>query len=116
IAVEVGLSLVLLAGAGLLIQSLARLAATPLGFRTDHLQTASVRLPKNRYSNPSEKVQFFERLTEQIGSIPGVQRVSMASSFYLLGSNILAVEGKPFSRGSAPHNIAAETVDENFLR
>jgi putative ABC transport system permease protein len=116
IAVEVGLSLVLLAGAGLLIQSLARLAATPLGFRADHLQTASVRLPKNRYNSPSEKVQFFERLTEQIGSIPGVQRVSMASSFFLSGSNILAVEGKRFSRGSAPHNIAAETVDENFLQ
>jgi predicted permease len=116
IAGEVCLSLVLLAGAGLLIQSLARLAATPLGFRTDHLQTASVSLPKNRYNSPSEKVQFFERLTEQIGSIPGVQRVSIGSSFYLSGSNVLAVEGKPFSRASAPHNIAAETVDENFLQ
>lgn len=116
IAGEVGLSLVLLAGAGLLIQSLARLAATPLGFRSDHLLTASIRLPKNRYNSPSEKLQFFKRLTEQVGSIPGVQRVSMASSFYLSGSNILAVEGKPFSRAGAPHNIAAETVDDNFLQ
>ena len=116
IAGEVGLSLVLLAGAGLLIQSLARLAATPLGFRTDHLLTASVRLPKNRYNDPSEKVQFFERLTGRVDSIPGVQRVSIASSFYLSGSNILAVEGKPFSRASAPHNIAAETIDDNFLQ
>src|SRR5437660_1511283 len=103
IAGEVGLSLVLLAGAGLLIQSLARLAATPLGFRTDHLLTASVRLPKNRYNRRSETVQFFERLTQQIGSIPGVQGVSMASSFYLSGSNTLAVAGRGFSRESAPH-------------
>jgi predicted permease len=116
IAGEVGLSLVLLSGAGLLIQSLAKLAAMPLGFRTDHLLTASVRLPKNRYDVPGEKVHFFERLTEQVRSIPGVQRVSMASSFYLSGSNILAVEGKPFSRSSAPQNVAAETVDNDFLQ
>ena len=116
IAGEVGLSLVLLVGAGLLIQSLARLAATPLGFRSDHLLTASVRLPKNRYNAPSDKVQFFERLTEQVSSISAVQRVSIASSFYLSGSNILAVQGKPFSRAGAPHNIAAETVDDNFLQ
>ncbi|HVH88367.1 MAG TPA: ADOP family duplicated permease, partial [Terriglobales bacterium] len=115
IAGEVGLSLVLLAGAGLLIQSLVRLAATPLGFRTDHLLTASVRLPKNRYNAPNEKIQFFERLTEQIGSIPGVQGVSMASSFYLSGSNTLAVASRAFSRESAPHNIAGESVDDNFL-
>jgi putative ABC transport system permease protein len=116
IAGEVGLSLVLLAGAGLLIQSLARLAATPLGFRTDHLLTASVRLPKKRYDSRNEKVQFFQRLSEQVRSVPGVQGISIASSFYLSGSNILAIEGKPFSRGSAPHNIAAESVDENFLQ
>jgi putative ABC transport system permease protein len=105
-----------LAGAGLLIQSLAQLAATPLGFRTDHLLTASIRLPKNRYTARSETVQFFDRLTEQISSIPGVQGVSMASSFYLSGSNTLAVAGRAFSRESAPHNIAAETVDDNFLQ
>jgi putative ABC transport system permease protein len=113
---EVGLSLVLLAGAGLLIQSMVRLAATPLGFRTDHLLTASIRLPKDRYTAPSEKVQFFERLREQIGSIPGVQGVSTASSFYLSGSNTLAVAAKAFSRESAPHNIAGEIVDDNFLQ
>ena len=116
IAGEVSLSLVLLAGAGLFIQSLARLAATPLGFRSDHLLTASVRLPKNRYSAPDQKVQFFQRLTEQVASIPGVQGVSITSSFYLAGSNTLAVKGRAFSPESASHNIAAETVDDNFLQ
>jgi putative ABC transport system permease protein len=116
IAGEVGLSLVLLAGAGLLIQSLVRLAATPLGFRSDHLLTASVRLPKNRYNAPNEKVQFFDRLRGQIGSIPGVQGVSMASSFYLSGSNTLAIEGRAFPRENAPHNVAGEIVDDNFLQ
>jgi putative ABC transport system permease protein len=116
IAGEVGLSLVLLAGAGLLIQSLARLAATPLGFRTDHLLTASLRLPKTRYKVPDEEVRFFRRLADQIASLPGVGGVSIASNFYLTGSDPLAVEGTTFSRETATHDIASETVDDNFLQ
>ena len=116
IAGEVCFSLVLLAGAGLLIQSLLRLDATPLGFRTDHLLTASLRLPKSRYTAREQKVQLFARLAEQIKSVPGVEGVSLASSFYLTGSNILAVEDKPFSRENAPHNVASQTVDADFLR
>ncbi|MGE5055426.1 MAG: ABC transporter permease [Acidobacteriota bacterium] len=116
IAGEVGLSLVLLAGAGLLIQSLARLAATPLGFRSDHLLTASVHLPKNGYHAGTDRMQLLERLTERIGSVPGVRGASVASSFYLNGSNTLAVAGKAFSRESAPQDIADETVDDNFLQ
>lgn len=116
IAGEVGLSLLLLAGAGLLIQSLTRLVTAPLGFRTDHLLTASVRLPKSRYNAPGDKVQWFERLTEQVGSLPGVRGASISSSFHLSGSNTLAVAGRAFSRESAPQNIASETVDSNFFK
>ena len=116
IAGEVVLSVILLAGAGLLIQSLARLAATPLGFRSDHLLTASVHLPKDGYKAKSDRGLFFERLTEQISSIPGVQGASVASSFNLNGSNTLALAGKTFSRESAPQNIADEIIDGNFMQ
>lgn len=115
VAGEIGLSFILLAGAGLLIQSLARLATTPLGFRTDHLLVGSVRLSEKKYSAPEQKLQFFDELREQLASIPGVRGVSLASSLYLTGSNVLAVEGRTFSRESAPHNVANETVDNQFL-
>lgn len=115
VAAEVGLSLVLLTGAGLLIQSLARLAATPLGFRTDHLLTASVRLPKSKYSDDDRKTQFFRQLTEQIGALPGVNGVTVGSSFNLLGSSLLSVEGRQFSREHASLDTASETIDDEFL-
>src|SRR5579864_9254174 len=116
VACEVGLSLILLIGAGLLIQSLARLTSTPVGFHTDHLLTASVHLPQKRYANPDQKIQFRDRLAEQVASIPGVQGVSLASSLYLAGSNILAVEGRTFSRDRAEYNVANDFVDDNFLQ
>jgi len=97
---EVGLSVILSAGAGLLVQSLARLAATPLGFRTDHLLTASVHLPNKRYSSSDEKVQFFHRLAEQIDSISGVRGVSLGR----LGSPAGHGRGRGFG---APDDTAA---------
>jgi predicted permease len=113
VAGEVGLSLILLVGASLLIQSLARLASTPLGFRTDHLLTGSIQLPQNRYSDPDQKIQFFDRLTEQVSSIPGVKEVSLASGLYLTGNSVLTVQGGTFSPERA--DIATETVGDKFL-
>lgn len=113
---EIGISVVLLTGAGLLIQSLARLVSTPLGFRTDHLLTASLHLPQQKYRNPDEKIHFRNRVAAQVASIPGVQEVSLASSLYLVGSNVLAIDGQPFSRETAEHNVGSEMIDDTFLR
>ena len=112
---EVALSLILLAGAGLLLESLAKLAATPLGFRTDHLLTASVDLPDARYKTSEQRVQFFQKLTEQTAAIAGVEQASISSSFYLAGSNVLAVEGREFSPEHSSFNVAQQTVEDNFF-
>jgi len=112
----VGLSLILLAGAGLFIQSLFKLAATPLGFRTDHLLTGSVRLPETKYNDPDQRIQFFDHVRDQVASIPGVQGASLGSSLYLQGSNVLAVQGRSFAHESAAHNVANEAVDNGFLQ
>ena len=115
VAAEVALSLILLAGAGLLIESLARLSATPLGFRTDHLLTARIDLPDKKYSDPGRQIEFFRNLTDQLEPMPGVEGVSLGSSFYLLGSNVLAVEGRPFSVDRLAYNVGSETISQNFL-
>src|SRR5579864_4140077 len=116
VAGEVGLSLVLLAGAGLLLESLGRLASTPLGFRTDHLLTAALDLPDQKYATPDQKLQFFDKLKGFARSIPGVEQASLSSSIYLAGSYVLAVEGQPFSLDRAAHNVAQQTIDPGYLR
>lgn len=115
VVVEVALSITLLAAAGLLIQSLAQLASTPLGFRTDHLLTGTIQLPKTKYQQPEQKRQVFDRLRAEAASIPGVENVALASSIFLTGSNMVLVEGRATSPENAAYNVAEKTIDSNFL-
>jgi predicted permease len=68
---QVAVSLVLLVGAGLLVRSFARLAATNLGFDTQHLLTGDIQLPGSAYP-PERRFQFFDTLRRDFGAIPGV--------------------------------------------
>lgn len=73
IAVQVGLSLMLLVGACLLGESLWKLVKTPLGFTPEHVLTFSANLPWN--TKPAEIHQFFWGLQEDISALPGVKAV-----------------------------------------
>jgi putative ABC transport system permease protein len=82
LAVEVGLSLVLLLGAGLLLRSLTALQRTELGFEITGRTTFAVALPAARYSQDAA-IAFHERLDEAMSAVPGVSRVSRVSELPL---------------------------------
>ena len=79
VAAEVGLSLVLLVGAGLLLRTLARLQATDPGFRTDHLLAVQLSLPKRRYGNPEAIARYAGDVTDRLAGLPGVTRAAATS-------------------------------------
>ncbi len=79
VAAEVGLSLVLLVGAGLLLRTLQRLQATHPGFRADHLLSVQLSLPKTRYGSPGAITRFAEQAMARLSGLPGVDDVSAAS-------------------------------------
>ena len=72
IAAEVALSVVLLVGAGLLLQSFARLERVDPGFSPDHVLTARVNLPLAKYADNSAIRAFFRRATDQVRALPSV--------------------------------------------
>jgi putative ABC transport system permease protein len=76
---EVALSLFLLAGAGLLVQSLARLAGTDPGFKAEHLLTGEIQLLRAQYPDPATRIAFFDGLREDLAAIPGVTAVGFSS-------------------------------------
>ena len=76
---QVAVSLVLLVGAGLLIRSLARLAATNPGFEAQHLATGEIQLLASDYPEPNQRVLFFDGLREDLGAAPGVKAVGFVS-------------------------------------
>jgi putative ABC transport system permease protein len=80
VVAELALSLVLLVGAGLFIQSLTRLVNVDLGYDPANLLTLEYRLPRNKYAQPAEQVAFHQRVVERLASVPGVQRAAIAGS------------------------------------
>jgi putative ABC transport system permease protein len=78
VVAEVALSLVLLAGAGLLMRSLVKLQRTDLGFRAEGVLTATVPLPSTRY-DVVKGTGFFHESLARISALPGVQHAAGAS-------------------------------------
>jgi putative ABC transport system permease protein len=98
VVAEVMLSVVLLAGAGLLVRSLQRLQSVDPGFQPNEIVTLSVTLPRQRYPQPQQWAAFFNQLEQQFASLPGVQGVGAALPLPLSGSSLnlaYAVEGRP---------------------
>jgi putative ABC transport system permease protein len=73
---EIALSLVLLAGGGLLVRSFSRLVGVDPGFRSDHLLTMDVAVPSIRYPEGSAKpVALYQELVSRVTALPGVESV-----------------------------------------
>jgi putative ABC transport system permease protein len=95
---EVALSLVLLAGAGLLIRSFVQLQAVRAGFDPRNVLTLFVHLPGYAYPDLPQRAAFYHRALQEIGSIPGVTAIGAIDDLPLAGdrdSGPLAVEGRP---------------------
>ena len=98
VVMEVAAALVLLIGAGLMIQTLARLRAVDVGFRSDHLLTVRTILPQAKYRDNSKRVAFFSRVLEGVRALPGVDSASYTSMlpFESIGNTQgFQLEGQP---------------------
>jgi putative ABC transport system permease protein len=84
VVVEMALSLVLLAVAGLLMRSLVKLQRVDPGFRAERVLTAEVQLPATRYS-VAQAGSFFRDSLARISTLPGVQQAAAASCSPLPG-------------------------------
>jgi len=78
VVAEVALSLVLLAGAGLLTRSFVKLQNVDPGFRADGVLTAGVQLPASRY-DIRQATRFFDESLSRIAALPGVEQAAGAS-------------------------------------
>ena len=79
IIAEVALTLVLLVGAGLLLQSFARMQSANLGFNSHGILTARMSLPEKTYSTPEKVFAFQERLLDRVRALPGVKSADLAT-------------------------------------
>jgi predicted permease len=106
VVTEIAMSLVLLVGAGLMIQSLVRLQHVNIGLDTRNIFTATVILPRAKYPEDEQRATFFKQLLERVRALPGVQAASATATLPLGGGGwgrSLTVEGFPvLPVGQAP--------------
>ena len=77
LSLEMGLTVVLLIGAGLLLKSYERLRSANLGCITDNVLTIRLRLPEAEYNQAAQRVNFFASLLQGVRSLPGVQAAGL---------------------------------------
>jgi putative ABC transport system permease protein len=84
---EVALSLILLAGAGLMVESFRHVYNEDLGFRPEHLLGLEVFPPPNRYpgNQPEKQVAFMNNVIDRIQRLPGVESVGVTNYLPLTG-------------------------------
>ncbi|HEY6332044.1 MAG TPA: ABC transporter permease [Blastocatellia bacterium] len=87
VVAEVATSLALLAGAGLLLQTFARLRNADIGVRSHGILTAAVVLPKTKYSALPQRREFCDRLLERLEHAPGVTAAAISQQLPLEGSH-----------------------------
>jgi putative ABC transport system permease protein len=116
VVLQVSLSLLLLIGAGLFIQSLRNLQNLNPGFRTDSLVTFSVDPSINGYK-PARSLQFYRQLQDRLDTLPGVSSSGLAVIRVLDGNewdSTVSVEGYTTKQGEwiDPH---MQFCSEGFL-
>jgi len=100
---EVSLAFVLLIGAGLMLRSFINLLHTDPGFRPDHVLTASLSLPGQQYKKAEDIAGFYDRLTKNLATLPGVRYAGAGSDLPWTGYNEnlgFFVEGRKFVSNS----------------
>lgn len=109
VVIQVALSMVLLAGAVLVLESLWKLTRENLGYRTDHLFTARIELPEDAgYASSAVRFQFAERLQSQLNAIPGVLSVTFGSDYVPRGMHPLSIAGQLEKQS---FNVAIQDID-----
>ena len=93
---EIALTIVVTAGAGLMIQSLNQLQGVDPGFNPKNILTVQLNLPSPRYG-PQEIPPFLDRLLERVAALPGVTHAATTSQLPLTGPGatlIYAIDGR----------------------
>jgi putative ABC transport system permease protein len=103
LGVEVGLTVVLLVGAGLLLRSYQRLRSSDMGCATENVLTMRLDLFGHNYNQPAQLVNFYSALLERVRAVPGVGAVGFTSAVpgqgYWSDHGFAVVEHPPLPQG-----------------
>jgi predicted permease len=118
VVAELALALVLLAGSGVFLKSLANLHYVDIGFRPHGLMSAALALPDRQYDSPAKQSVFLRDVLELLASAPGVESAAAAVPIPFSGfggSASFNIEGRILQPGDpGPHGDIRQVSPRYF--
>lgn len=119
VVAEVALATVLLVAAGLMIRTFLGMVNIDPGFDHRNVLSVQVTLPQDRYGEAHQVNQFFNRLSDRVGALPGVQSIAATSSLPLSGGTataLITVEGRSGVDVGGIPTAAGRVVTPDYFR
>jgi predicted permease len=116
VVIEIALSMLLLVGAGLFIQTLANLRRSHLGFRSHNLLLFELQPPQTQYPDAAS-IPLYRRLEEKLSAIPGVRSVTLTSVPLISGNVSVRTFVPEGQQRKSDHNpsVLSNQVGERFF-
>ena len=111
VVAEIGLSTVLLVGAGLMVRTLVGMQHVPLTFDPTRILTMRVPFAETRYPKPEDRGRFLRALLDRVKGLPGVQTATVDSGLPFVGARrtSVTIPGQPkIDQGSLVHETSAD--------
>src|SRR5262245_10690312 len=117
IAGELALTIVLLAGAGLMIRTTIKLLQIDSIVDTPHVLMANVQLPEATYPTAEQRVRFVDTLTERLTRVPIIKAASVANAMPFLTARlrVLAIDGRPESSLGPRPVVSHVTIGADYF-
>ena len=118
VTAEIALAMVLLIGAGLLLQSFRRLQQVEPGFEPRHVLTAQLILPEAKYAEAGKAGIFFDQLLQRARNLPGVQAAGLTTQLPLRDGNdtYFKIEGRPFKDPNRQATAFNPEISHDYFR
>jgi predicted permease len=116
---EIAIALVLLAACGLLLRSFEKMLAVDLGFRPDHVLTASYSLPREQYRTQAAVDEFNHELIRRLQQLPGVKSAGLTSFLPASGNTsntVFIAEGYVAPKGAGMNLATLVRVQGDYLQ
>ena len=122
VVMQIAASMILLAGAVLLVRSFANLQNQALGMRGSGVLTAAISLNRERYATPQLQMAFFTKAEQAMRRLPGVSEVAVSDTVPPGGYrrnqifSIVAVDGRPASSGGTGGMVSWRIVTPEYFK
>ena len=117
VVAEMTFTLMLLAGAGLLVRSFLRMQNTNNAYDPHTLLTTTIPVSLTEYSQEAKRADYYRGVLDKVQSVPGVESASLNSGiplgFFLAMQ--FAVEGRPIAPSDEPR-AAYSSISSNYFR